>query len=120
MQHSSNQLIGQYFTPERRSVWLYPIRSIQSSIFFESTLATNFALRTPASRRVEQVLRRPIETAPFLRLWVHPDILCTLLITSVSRKQYVIINVLVLVLSPILERMVAKVEARGRWPSEIV
>jgi hypothetical protein len=44
---------------------------------------------------------------------VHPDILCTFLITSVSRKQYVMINVLVLVLSPILERMVATVEARG-------
>jgi hypothetical protein len=38
----SNQLIGQDFTPERRSVWLYSIRPIQSSVFFESALATDF------------------------------------------------------------------------------
>src|SRR6266571_5009228 len=53
----SNQLIGQYFTLESRSVWLYSIRPIQGSVFLNQPSRPTFALRTPASRRVEQVLR---------------------------------------------------------------
>jgi hypothetical protein len=50
----SNQLIGQYFTPGQRSVWLYSIRPIQSSVFLNQPSRPTFTLRTPASRRVEQ------------------------------------------------------------------
>src|SRR5260370_3637630 len=39
----SNQLIGQCFTLESRSVWLDSIRPIQDSGLFESTLASAFS-----------------------------------------------------------------------------
>ena len=52
----SNQLIGQCFIPERRSVWVYSIRPTQSSVFLNQPSRPTFALRTPANRRVRQVL----------------------------------------------------------------
>src|SRR5438309_1224806 len=56
----SNQLIGQYFTPERRSVWLYSIKPIQGSVFLNQPSRPTFALRTPASRRVERCCADPL------------------------------------------------------------
>jgi hypothetical protein len=50
----SNQLIRQYFRLENRSVRLYPIRTRQGGVSFESTLANDFKLLRPGKHTSSQ------------------------------------------------------------------